>query len=56
MSLIGALTSSIRGGRYVHSESNGQRDDVVLVETEGSGALPHVEDVHVGQAATGGHR
>src|SRR3954466_2772620 len=34
MSLVGALTSSIRGGRYVHAESAGPRDDVVLVEAE----------------------
>jgi MFS family permease len=56
MSLVGAVASFVRGGRYIHDEqgAGGRSEEMVLVEAEGSGALPYVEDVHVGQAAPGG--
>jgi MFS family permease len=56
MSLIGALASSIRGGRYVHGETGQPLEDVGLVDAEGSGGMPYVEDVHVQQSTTGGGR
>jgi hypothetical protein len=56
MSLIGAVASLARGTRYVHDEQAGAADELVLVEAEGSGAIPYVEDVHVGPSTSGGRR
>ncbi|MFL6240257.1 MAG: MFS transporter [Actinomycetes bacterium] len=56
MSLVGALASSIRGSRYIHDDSAQGREDLMLVDAEGSGATPFVEDIQVGRAASGRSR
>ena len=56
MSLVGAVASLVRGERYVHYEqaTRDENEELVLVDAEGSGGLPYVEDVAVHE--TGGRR
>jgi len=56
MSLVGAVASLVRGARYVHDDQLAAQDELALVDAEGSGAMPYVEDVHVGPSTPGGRR
>jgi MFS family permease len=53
MSLVGAPASSMRGERYIHQTGASHSEDMVLMDTEGSGGTPYIEDVHVSPSTSG---